>query len=138
MVKFAEILDSQAVPSWSTQYVSYNRLKRRLEKCVYLRDVLLQIQRVNHKTPTNANDDDSDDEKVVDVLASNTLSALEKIKKSHRIGRLSSVESKERLSALSLNNSQLPVSPEAGKKGRGGDRQPNSLTMTQNERQRNR
>ena len=97
MVKFAEILESQAVPSWSVHYMSYNRLKRRREKCVYLRTTLLQIQAQNHKTPQYVGqDEDSDDEKVGDVITHNTQSTLEKIKKSHRMGRLSSVESRVR------------------------------------------
>ena len=99
MVKFAEVLESQAVPVWTSHYMSYNRLKRCLEKCVFLRTNLLKIQSINHKTP-HVPDGDSDDETITSTITSNTQSTFDKIKKSHRIGRLSSVESKERLAVF--------------------------------------
>ena len=44
MVKFSLVLESQAVPSWQAHYMSYNRLKRKLDVCVHLRSELIKIQ----------------------------------------------------------------------------------------------
>jgi hypothetical protein len=131
MVKFAEVLESQAVPVWTSHYMSYNRLKRCLEKCVFLRTNLLKIQSINHKTP-HVPDGDSDDETITSTITSNTQSTFDKIKKSHRIGRLSSVESKERLAVLSLSSTFHgdPTSPEGASRAASRKRSSSNTNTT--------
>jgi len=120
MVKFGEILESQMVVSFKPNYVSYSRLKRHIEKCAYLRDQWLKLQKKNFGG-------DSDEEQVAEVILSNTKDTIKRIKKRHiSNNHMTSVESRERLDALTLDAAMAaPDSPDL-EKGRKHIRPPSN------------
>ena len=124
MVKFGAILESQSVEEFRPNYVGYARLKRHIEKCAYLRSQWLKYQKKNFGL-SMARSEDSDEEQVAGVMREHAKDAIANIRKSHNTKRMASVESKERLDALTLNldGSQDPSSIDL-ERGRGGGEMP--------------
>ena len=120
MVKFGEILEVQLIFEWREHYVSYNRLKRIIKRCAFLRAQLLRVQAANHDVAA-----DSDEEEVVDAMLDSSKKALEKIKRQHSVSKLSFGEQEERLAVLSLRSTpdslagweDLEIGPSDGRPG---------------------
>ena len=106
-------------------YVGYARLKRHIEKCAYLRSQWVKHQKKSFGL-TGVRSEDSDEEQVAGVMREHAKDAIANIRKSHSSSRMASVESKERLDALTLNlegsrdPSTIDLERGGGSVGRGG------------------